>query len=120
MTISRSLTSFAAFVALVALAVMLTGCGATSDNGGASKENHMDAPESTAAVYKSNCVSCHGSELQGRIGPGTNLQQVGSRMSEQDIVAQIEQGDGGTMPGFKDQLTDEQIAGLAAWLAGKK
>ena len=40
-------------------------------------------------------------------------------MSEADIVKQLENGEG-SMPSFKDRLTSEEIAGLAAWLAGKK
>ncbi|MFX3632251.1 MAG: cytochrome c [Candidatus Pristimantibacillus sp.] len=109
------------FIAIAA--VILSGCGSNNSNSstsnGQKQTTHMDAPAKTAKVYKANCVSCHGSDLQGRIGPTTNLQQVGSRMSEQEIVQQIQYGDE-SMQGFKDRLTEEEIAGLAAWLAGKQ
>ena len=101
--------------------ILLTACGnagGTTAQGG-KKPEHMDAPGKTATVYKANCVSCHGSDLQGRVGPNTNLQKVGARMSEEEIVQQIEQGEGSMQP-FKGKLTDEEIAGLAAWLAGKQ
>lgn len=110
------------FLFLAIAAIILSGCGNNNSNStssGQKQQKHMDAPNKTAAVYKANCVSCHGSDLQGRVGPNTNLQQVGSRMSEQDIVQQLQQGDE-SMPAFKDRLTEEEIAGLAAWLAGKK
>mgnify|MGYP000933082552 CR=1 FL=1 len=69
------------------------------------------------AVYKSNCLSCHGDQLQGQIGP--NLTKVGSSMSEDQIRKQIENGGGG-MPGFKGTLSDDQIGTLTAWLAAMK
>ncbi|GGG63009.1 c-type cytochrome [Paenibacillus radicis (ex Gao et al. 2016)] len=108
-------------MAVISLIVFLAGCGSSSGSGSAAK-THMDAAGDTAAVYKANCVSCHGSDLQGRIGDATNLQKVGARMNEIDIRKQIEEGspNNGTMKGYKDRLTEEQIAGLVAWLAAKK
>ncbi|MFF2091665.1 c-type cytochrome [Paenibacillus sp. NPDC058174] len=112
---------YVSIMAVISLAAVLAGCGGPSGSSTAPK-THMDATGDTAAVYKANCVSCHGSDLQGRIGEATNLQKVGARMNETDIRKQIEEGspNNGTMKGYKDRLTDEQIAGLAAWLAAKK
>ncbi|MFF2484637.1 c-type cytochrome [Paenibacillus sp. NPDC058071] len=99
-----------------AVTVLLAGCG------GSKPTSHMDAPAKTAAVYKAKCINCHGSELQGRIGAQTNLQKVGATLTEEDIIAKVKNGsgEGGTMPAFQDKLSDEEIAQLAAWLAGKK
>ncbi|MNZ86013.1 Cytochrome c-551 precursor [compost metagenome] len=97
--------------AAAGLLLVLTGCG--------EGKNELNGPTKTMAVYKANCVSCHGSELQGRVGPNTNLQKVGARMSAADITEQIEQGEG-SMPAFKDRLTEEEIGALAEWLSGKK
>ncbi|MBD2867923.1 cytochrome c [Paenibacillus sp. IB182493] len=97
--------------AFAALLLALAGCG----GGGTA----LDGPPEVMAVYKANCVNCHGSELQGRIGQITNLQKVGGRMSAEELRAQIEHG-GRTMPPFEDKLTEEEIAGLAEWLSAKK
>lgn len=93
--------------------LIMIGCG------GGKERSALDGPADVMEVYRANCVNCHGTELQGKIGPKTNLQEVGKHMSATDITGQIERG-GETMPPFKDRLTDEQIAGLAEWLAGKK
>ncbi|MCC3373672.1 cytochrome c [Cohnella sp. REN36] len=73
--------------------------------------------EAATAIYKSNCLSCHGDQLQGAMGPA--LTKVGSMMSEDDIRKQISNGGGG-MPAFKGTLTDEQINTVVSWLAAKK
>ncbi|MBP3962462.1 c-type cytochrome [Paenibacillus lignilyticus] len=113
----RSSTSqnidFARFFPLLALliVILLAGCGSSS-------------PTSTSAsnvpkVYKSNCISCHGSELQGRMGAATNLQHVGKRMTKEQITAQINKGGGG-MPAFSGKLTPDEVQELAGWLSAKK
>lgn len=68
-------------------------------------------------LFKQNCMSCHGAELEGKmIGP--NLQKVGARLSKEKIIDQITKGD--TMPPFKDKLNKQEIETLANWLATKK
>ncbi|GLX66182.1 c-type cytochrome [Paenibacillus glycanilyticus] len=105
--------------AAMLIALLLAACGNNGSSGSQISTSHMDAPEKTGAVYKANCVSCHGSDLQGRMGDQTNLQKVGARMTEPEIAEQIKHG-GSSMPPFEDRLTDEQIASLAAWLASKQ
>nr|WP_275589187.1 cytochrome c [Paenibacillus sacheonensis] len=73
----------------------------------------------TPQVFRSNCISCHGTDLKGRMGDSTNLTKVGNRMSKAQIAAQIKQGGGG-MPPFSGKLQDSQIEELAAWLSAKK
>lgn len=98
--------------------LMLAGCG-SKENSSPEKTNALIGPEEVISVYKANCVSCHGTGLQGRVGPATNLQKVGERMSAADITKQIEEGEG-SMPAFKERLTADEIAGLSNWLASKK
>lgn len=102
------------------LLVILAGCGGPPQ-GSKSSQALSDAPPETAALFQSRCISCHGSELQGRVGEETNLQQVGARLGAAEIASTIRDGsDDGMMPAFGKQLTAEEIEGLAGWLAGKK
>jgi cytochrome c551 len=69
------------------------------------------------AVFKQNCVSCHGVNLEG--GVGKNLQKVGSRLTADLITTTITNGHGG-MPPFQGKLKPEEITALSVWLAAKK
>lgn len=67
-------------------------------------------------LYKSNCVFCHGTDLQGKIGP--RLSRIGKALSEDQIYDKIIDGGGG-MPTFKDKLSDKEAVELAEWLSSK-
>jgi len=73
--------------------------------------------EAAAAVYEQSCLMCHGDQFQGGGGPA--LVDVGSRLTEQQIARKIQNGGGG-MPGFKSELTPEEIGNLSKWLSEKK
>jgi cytochrome c551 len=78
--------------------------------------------KSTAAealFKKTNCISCHGVDLSGRVGPKTNLQQIGAAYTAEQISTQIRFGGGG-MPGYERKLTADEIALLTDWLSSKK
>jgi cytochrome c551 len=78
---------------------------------------NTDTSTVTAALFKQNCVTCHGVDLQGGFGP--NLQKVGGRLTKEQIIKQIHDG-GGDMPPFGTQLKAEEIQSLANWLSAKK
>jgi mono/diheme cytochrome c family protein len=69
------------------------------------------------AVYKQSCITCHGVNLEGGVGPA--LSKVGGSMTETQILHQIQNG-GGIMPAFKSTLKAEEVANLAKWLATHK
>lgn len=69
------------------------------------------------ALFKDNCMACHGAGLEGDFGP--NLTKVGSRKTKDQIVQQIVKGKG-DMPPFQEALKPEEIEALAVWLAAKK
>ncbi|MGQ8875761.1 c-type cytochrome [Paenibacillus sp. TSA_86.1] len=76
----------------------------------------MDAGQAETLV-KANCISCHGDQLQGGVGPA--LANIGSKDDVEKIYSTIVKGKGG-MPSFKGKLQDEEIAHIAMWLAEKK
>ncbi|MNC37548.1 Cytochrome c-551 precursor [compost metagenome] len=76
----------------------------------------LDTASAEAAVTAS-CISCHGDQLQGNVGP--SLQHAGSEHDAESIYGIISKGRG-QMPSFKDQLAPEEIANVALWLAEKK
>ncbi|TMV45125.1 cytochrome c [Paenibacillus mesophilus] len=113
-----------AVAAALLMAAILTGCGAKNGSSGsqdaAGAGKAASAPGGSAeALYKKQCLSCHGDQLQGRIGPSTNLTKVGGKLSRDQLVTQIAKGGNG-MPGFKGTLNDTEIGTLADWLAEKK
>jgi cytochrome c551 len=128
---------FAAFVRLskrfafagsaILLVALLAACGGGSGGGASpsspsasnSVSQPLEGPEETVKLYRDNCISCHGTEMQGNMGPDSNLQQVGSRLDKEQIRKQIENG-GNLMPAFKSRLQPEQIEALSDWLAGHK
>lgn len=87
-----------------------TGTSAASPTGTVTTAN-------AEAVYKKQCIACHAADLHGGVGP--NLQDVGARMSADDIANKIAVGGGG-MNAFKGVLTDDEIHALADWLSTKK
>lgn len=67
------------------------------------------------AIFKQNCSSCHGENLQGGAGP--NLQHIGKSMSKKDISNQIKNGGGGMPAGV---IKGEEAEKVATWLSKKK
>ncbi|WP_064202020.1 c-type cytochrome [Brevibacillus brevis] len=92
---------------------------ATACSNGATEEQieDEDAEKTAMQLYKNNCMSCHGNDLSGRVGPG--LQQVGLKMTEEKLVEIITVGANG-MPGYEKVLSTEEIGQLAKWLSEKK
>lgn len=95
-----------------------TGCG--------SKQTVLQSDQKgrfadAVKLYQSTCVSCHGDNLQGGIGP--SLKHIGSQLTSEQIQHQIYNG-GGPMPGYGQSqqgiLSDQQIQELTEWLASKK
>jgi cytochrome c551 len=67
------------------------------------------------ALYKNTCAGCHGQTLEGAVGP--NLQNIGSQLSQDEILNVINNGKGAMPPGL---AKGDDAATLAAWLADKK
>ncbi|QGG55171.1 c-type cytochrome [Paenibacillus sp. B01] len=95
------------------LLALLAGCGSGGERGATA----IEGPEQAVKLYKQSCISCHGTDLKGRMGPDTDLHDVGARLSEPEIQRQIEQG-GDSMPAFGERLTADEIRVLSSWLSG--
>ncbi|MHA6534529.1 c-type cytochrome [Paenibacillus sp. BAC0078] len=76
----------------------------------------LDAASAESTV-KLNCITCHGDQLQGGVGP--SLQQEGGKHDAEGIFGIVTKGRG-QMPSFKEKLKPEEIANVAMWLAEKK
>ncbi|WP_018755340.1 menaquinol-cytochrome c reductase cytochrome b/c subunit [Paenibacillus terrigena] len=82
------------------------------------------APDDPAmeSMKTATCLSCHGTDLKGQVGP--SLRGIGDTLTQDDILGVIKNGKG-NMPAMYDTakssgLSDEQITGIAAWLAKQK
>lgn len=103
---SMLLKLLSASVALLVLAA----CGSTKPS------SALDGPQETVALYYARCISCHATDLSGKVGPDSDLHTVGSRMTKDEIVKQITNG-GDIMPAFASKLKADEINALADWLS---
>ncbi|MEK6459937.1 cytochrome c551 [Heyndrickxia faecalis] len=109
-----------AALAAVLLAAGLAACGNGSPSSGGGK-NTASGGKNTASggdaekLVDQKCSACHGDQLQGNVGP--NLQHIGSKLSEKQILNVIENGKG-DMP--KGLLKGDDAQKVAKWLSKKK
>ncbi|MGG0716463.1 cytochrome c550 [Robertmurraya massiliosenegalensis] len=86
---------------------------AEEENGGAETEDLASAtPEEL--YQQSGCVSCHGGNYEGGMGPA--LTGVGDHLSQEEIQDILTNGKGSMPPG----LVQGREAEMAEWLAGLK
>jgi mono/diheme cytochrome c family protein len=69
------------------------------------------------AVSGVDCYKCHDADGQGT-WRGANLAEDVPKLTDRDIEKAIKEGPG-LMPAFGDQLNQQQIAALTAWLRGR-
>ena len=75
-------------------------------------------PAAGEAVFTANCGSCHTLEDAGTTGTvGPNLDE--STLDVDAVVTQVENGGGG-MPPFGGQLSEEEIANVAAFVVASQ
>ncbi|HSJ37895.1 MAG TPA: cytochrome c [Planococcus sp. (in: firmicutes)] len=75
-------------------------------------ETTVDAEQ----IVNQNCISCHGGNLEGQ-GNFPPLNDVGSRLSEEEILAVILEGAGAMPAGI---IVGEEAEAVAAWLSEKE
>jgi mono/diheme cytochrome c family protein len=109
-------------VVLTLLVVAAAGCGGDDDDdsGGAATTAATTAETTEggadgAAVFASNCGSCHTLEAAGTSGTtGPNLDDL--MPDEATVEAQVRSGGGG-MPAFEGQLSDAEIEAVATYVS---
>lgn len=92
---------------------MTTGAGGTTTGGGGETG---DAVNGKAVFASAGCGSCHTYSKAGSSGSiGPNLDDLGPSFDR--VVRQVTNG-GGPMPSFKDQLSEQEIRDVAAFVSG--
>ncbi|AUS88257.1 cytochrome c551 [Lysinibacillus capsici] len=95
-------------------AIFLAACGGGDKTASNNGNETATEPDGEAIAMKS-CVTCHGGELQGANGPALN--DVGSRLSESEILDIINNGKNGMPAGLVKGADAEAVA---KWLATQK
>lgn len=99
-------------------ALVLGACGGGEDTA----EPPADSGDGDTAavdaeqVVQQNCISCHGENLEGQ-GNFPPLNDVGARLSEEEILGVIENGQGAMPAGI---IEGEEATAVAKWLSEKK
>lgn len=106
--------------AVFSLALLLGACGGSEEETEKAEETAVVVGDGQAsaedgeAVYRAaSCFSCHGADLEGSSGP--NLQEVGARLSEDQIRTTIVEGTS-VMPGGLVE-DPEDLDNIVEWLS---
>ena len=121
MTARIRLTSLLAATALAAVPV--AGCGGDGGGGGGDAEDTPGPPPQQVVdsgraaegkqVFADTCAACHGADGGG--GSGPRLQGEQAYTDPELVVKQIREGGGG-MPAFGDQLSEQELADVSAFV----
>ena len=100
-------------------ALMLAACGGGNEK--ATPTNDENSGEVTQAgdaekIVRAKCTTCHGGNLEGQ-GNFPSLQDVGSRLTQEEILNVIQNGRGG-MPANLIEGAEAEV--VAEWLSNKK
>jgi mono/diheme cytochrome c family protein len=108
-------------VVLALLVVAAAGCGGDDDDSDGAATTAATTAETTeggadgAAVFASNCGTCHTLAAAGTDGTtGPNLDDL--MPDEETVEAQVRSGGGG-MPAFEGQLSDAEIEAVATYVS---
>lgn len=99
-------------------AIFLAACGGGEEATNNNSSNNETATEQDPgeAVVQKSCIQCHGgAQLTGGVGPALN--NVGSRLTEAEILDIINNGKNGMPPGV---VKGADAEAAAKWLATQK
>lgn len=101
--------------AVFGTALVLGACGGGDDDKTDDNANGGDSSVDAEAVVQDSCVSCHGGNLEGGSAPA--IDKIGAKLSKDEILDVIENGQGG-MPG--GIIKGDEADAVASYLADKK
>ncbi|MED4400961.1 cytochrome c550 [Metabacillus fastidiosus] len=85
-------------------------------SGGEGEEKTADvANASPEEIYQQSCISCHGQNYEGGVGP--QLTGIGEKVSLDEIKDTLKNGRGTMPPGL---VPDEKIDEMADWVSKLK
>lgn len=88
---------------------------------GESVTRFLDQPqwlEVGEAIYTSNCVSCHGPEALGLIGPNLRDESYKNVRAIDDVIAVVSDGAAnGAMPAWKTRLSPNELVMVSSYVA---
>jgi mono/diheme cytochrome c family protein len=116
----RRASALAVLAAVLAIAVAGCGGGGDGDTTEASTTTSAtgsgDAAAGKEVFASAGCGGCHTFSAAGSSGSvGPHLDDASP--SYDHVVTQVTEG-GGAMPSFKDELTEQQIQDVAAFVSG--
>ena len=99
------------FFVLVSAAMVVVACGTASSSA------HPDGDAARGeTLFAAHCAACHGDDAQS----GSARQDLPGAVADDgidEIFLVVQNGkDDGEMPAFKDELTEQEIADILAWL----
>ncbi|MCZ2257681.1 cytochrome c551 [Sporosarcina sp. G11-34] len=97
--------------------LVLGACGGGGNKAKDEKPANEGATSSidAEAIVQKSCVSCHGGNLEGGMGPA--LDKIGGTLSEEEIHTVIVEGKGSMPAGI---IKGEEADAVAKWLSEKK
>ena len=74
------------------------------------------APDASGEkIYQQVCANCHGSDLNGGVGPPVGAESNSAAQDDDFLVLTITRGRG-PMPSFESTLSDDQISRVVDYL----
>jgi cytochrome c551 len=96
------------------LVMGLAACGGGNDTSKGTSDSA--AGGDAQKIYSQKCSSCHGDNLEGKVGP--KLASIGKNLDKQQILDVIKNGKPGGMPA--GLISGDDADKVATWLASKK
>ncbi|WP_312755913.1 cytochrome c551 [Rummeliibacillus suwonensis] len=92
---------------------------ATTNDTATEEKTNETATADGESIAKQKCISCHGNDLTGAMGP--DLTKIGSKLSEDQIKDVLNKGKG-QMPAKPSNglQSDDEVNAVAKWLSEQK